>query len=93
MHGLRYSHASLLIEMGFNILMIPQRLGHDSVETTWKTYAHLYPDKEHLLAAQLDTVKIQGLSANKSIEEQLLGFMRQIQTHLQELPAVIDLGR
>jgi len=32
--------------MGFNILMVPQRLGHKKVETTWQTYAHLHGAKE-----------------------------------------------
>lgn len=68
-HDLRHSHASLLIEMGFNILMVSQRLGHEKVETTWRTYAHLYPDKEKMLAAQLDTVKIHGISGNISVED------------------------
>lgn len=63
-HDLRHSHASLLIEMGFNILMVSQRLGHDKVEITWQTYAHLYPDKEKMLAPRLDTVKIHGIEAN-----------------------------
>lgn len=77
-HDLRHSHASLLIEMGFNILMVSQRLGHEKVETTWRTYAHLYPDKEKILAAQLDLVKLHGISGNISVEEQLLAFLQQI---------------
>ena len=52
-HDLRHSHASLLIEMGHNILLISQRLGHEKVETTWNTYAHLYPDKQEKLAEDL----------------------------------------
>jgi len=68
-HDIRHSHASLLIEMGFNILMVSQRLGHDKVETTWRTYAHLYPDKEKMLATQLDIVKIHGIAGNLSVEE------------------------
>lgn len=91
-HDLRHSHASLLIEMGFNILMVSQRLGHEKVETTWRTYAHLYPDKEKMLAAQLDTVKIHGISGNISVEEQLLNFLQQFQNHIQEQPALIDIS-
>ena len=52
-HDLRHSHASLLIEMGYNILLISQRLGHEKVETTWNTYAPLYPDKQEKLAEDL----------------------------------------
>ena len=91
-HDLRHSHASLLIEMGFNILMVSQRLGHEKVETTWRIYAHLYPDKEKMLAAQLETVKIHGISGNVSVEEQLLNFLHQFQSHIKEQPALIDIS-
>lgn len=53
-HDLRHSHASLLIELGYNILIISERLGHDSPETTLETYAHLYPNKQIELAKDLD---------------------------------------
>jgi len=52
-HDLRHSHASLLIEMGQPILLISERLGHENVNTTWTTYAHLYPDKGKQLADEL----------------------------------------
>ncbi|MGL5278449.1 MAG: tyrosine-type recombinase/integrase [Cetobacterium sp.] len=44
-HDLRYSHASLLIEMGFSPLIIAERLGHEDIQTTLQTYSHLYPNK------------------------------------------------
>lgn len=91
-HDLRHSHASLLIELGFNILMVSQRLGHEKVETTWQTYAHLYPDKERMLAARLDTVKVNGITANLTLEDQLTKFMAQFQSHIQEQPALIDIS-
>lgn len=91
-HDLRHSHASLLIELGFNILMVSQRLGHEKVETTWQTYAHLYPDKERMLAARLDTVKVNGITAKLTLEDQLTKFMAQFQTHIQEQPALIDIS-
>lgn len=92
-HDLRHSHASLLIEMGFNILMISQRLGHEKVETTWRTYAHLYPDKDSMLASQLDSVKIKGLTGNVSVEAQLLGLLQQFQKHMNEQSALIDISQ
>jgi|GEM_PF-358903 len=91
-HDLRHSHASLLIEMGFNILMVSQRLGHENVQTTWRTYAHLYPDKEKMLAAQLDVVKVNGITGNISVEDQLLKFMEQFKRHIGEQPALIDIS-
>ena len=54
-HDLRHSHASMLIELGFSPLEIANRLGHEKVETTLNTYAHLYPNKQTKLAEWLDS--------------------------------------
>ena len=43
-HALRHSHASLLISMGENPLLIKERLGHEKIQTTLGTYGHLYPN-------------------------------------------------
>lgn len=56
-HDLRHSHASMLIHMGFDIKEISERLGHESVKTTWDTYAHLYPDTDTKLAEALDKLR------------------------------------
>ncbi len=56
-HDLRHSHASLLIEMGQPILLISERLGHENVQTTWETYAHLYPNKGVQLADELQKIR------------------------------------
>ena len=55
LHDLRHSHASMLIELGFSPLEIANRLGHEKVETTLNTYAHLYPNKQTKLADRLDS--------------------------------------
>ena len=54
-HDLRHSHASMLIKLGFSPLEIANRLGHEKVETTLNTYAHLYPNKQTKLAERLDS--------------------------------------
>lgn len=54
-HDLRHSHASMLIELGFSPLEIANRLGHEKVETTLNTYAHLYPNKQTKLAERPDS--------------------------------------
>lgn len=53
-HDLRHSHASLLIEQGFSPLVIKERLGHEDIQTTLNTYAHLYPSKQEEIAAKLE---------------------------------------
>lgn len=81
-HDLRHSHASLLIEMGFNILMISERLGHKSVQTTWNTYAHLYPDKGKQIAFGLQAAKTTGITTNKTTEDQVISLLGEIQKML-----------
>ena len=41
-HDLRHSHVSLLINMGYSAVAIGNRVGHESVEITYR-YAHLFP--------------------------------------------------
>lgn len=44
LHDLRHSHASLLMHLGVNPVLISKRLGHEKVETTLNTYSHIYPN-------------------------------------------------
>lgn len=55
-HALRHSHASLLIRMGENPLIIKERLGHEDIETTLGTYGHLYPHSNFEVASKLKGV-------------------------------------
>lgn len=45
-HDIRHSHASLLIDLGANPVLVAERLGHESPDITLKTYAHLFPHKQ-----------------------------------------------
>lgn len=53
-HDIRHSHCAMLIEMGFSPLEIRDRLGHETVDTTMNTYAHLYPNKQEKIAQCLN---------------------------------------
>ena len=53
-HDLRHSHVALLIERGIPSLVIAQRVGHDSVNTTMNIYGHLYPNKQKQVADMLN---------------------------------------
>lgn len=55
-HDFRHTHASLLANEGINIQEIARRLGHSNVETTWQTYAHLYPQEEERALKILDRI-------------------------------------
>ena len=52
-HDLRHSHISLLIDMGFSAVAIADRVGHESIEITYR-YAHLFPSKQSEMADKLD---------------------------------------
>ena len=52
-HDLRHSHISLLIDMGFSAVAIADRVGHESIEITYR-YAHLFPSKQVEMAKKLD---------------------------------------
>ena len=56
LHDLRHSHASMLINMGVPILVVSERLGHEDVETTLKTYGHLYPSTTSDAVEKLDNL-------------------------------------
>lgn len=46
-HGLRHTHASLLLFAGVSIASVAQRLGHSSITTTQKTYLHIIQELEN----------------------------------------------
>lgn len=52
-HDLRHSHVSLLVEMGFSAVAIADRLGHESIDITYR-YAHLFPTKQAEIANKLN---------------------------------------
>lgn len=52
-HALRHSHISLLIDMGFSAVAIADRVGHESIDITYR-YAHLFPSKQIEMADRLD---------------------------------------
>ena len=56
-HDLRHSYTSMLIEQGFETLLISELLGHENVSTTLETYAHLYPNKHDIVREKLDKLK------------------------------------
>jgi len=52
-HDLRHSHAALLVELGYSIVAVAERLG-DTVEVAMSTYSHLYPNKMEAIATDLN---------------------------------------
>lgn len=52
-HDLRHSHVSLLIHMGYSAVAIAERVGHESVDITYR-YAHMFPTVQADMANKLN---------------------------------------
>lgn len=63
-HGLRHSHISLLIHMGYSALAIAERVGHEAVDITYH-YAHLFPTVQSDMAVHLDSEREELINVRK----------------------------
>lgn len=55
-HDLRHSHVSLLISQGYGAVAIADRVGHESIDITYR-YAHLFPSTQDAMADTLDQLR------------------------------------
>lgn len=55
-HDLRHSHVSMLIYMGFSVVAIAERMGHETTDITFR-YAHLLPNSQGAMADALNEAK------------------------------------
>lgn len=53
-HGLRHTHASILLYRGINIKYISRRLGHKDIVTTLQTYSHVIDELEQKESRKVD---------------------------------------
>jgi integrase len=56
LHGLRHTHATLLLEAGVDVKTVSERLGHDSIQTTLQLYGHVTPRMRANAAAQFGSL-------------------------------------
>ena len=59
-HDIRHSHVSHLIELGFSAVAIADRVGHESIDITYRYYAHMFPSKQEEMADRLDIERGEG---------------------------------
>lgn len=57
-HDLRHSHISLLIDMGFSAVAIADRVGHESIDITFR-YAHMFPSRQVDMAQRLNNERME----------------------------------
>ena len=55
-HGLRHTHATILINRNENIKVVSERLGHKDVSITLNTYTHITKDMHYKTADLLDKI-------------------------------------
>lgn len=55
-HGLRHTHATILLKHKENVKVVSKRLGHKDITTTLNTYTHVIPDMESDTASLLDNI-------------------------------------
>jgi integrase len=60
LHTVRHSHASLLLANGVDLATIAARLGHSSIATAAKIYAHALRGKDFAAAQIWDDIKEQA---------------------------------
>jgi len=56
LHGLRHTHATLLLEAGVDVKTVTERLGHDNVQTTLDLYGHVTSRMRSNAAARFGTL-------------------------------------
>jgi integrase len=56
-YDLRHSHASLLIDLGVNVLAVAQRMGHSDPSVTLREYGHLIEGTQQRVTQQLDGLR------------------------------------
>lgn len=66
LHSLRHSHVANLARANVPPKTVQQRLGHESMKTTFDTYGHLFPDADDL-AADVAAVTLGASAAPREI--------------------------
>jgi integrase len=56
-YDLRHGHASMLIDLGANVLAVAQRMGHSDPSVTLREYGHLFEGVQERLSEQLDQLR------------------------------------
>lgn len=56
-YDLRHGHASMLIDLGANVLAVAQRMGHSDPSVTLREYGHLFQGVQEQLSAKLDELR------------------------------------
>lgn len=56
-YDLRHSHASVMIDLGVNLLALAQRMGHSDPAMTLRLYGHLFEGAQMELSERIDELR------------------------------------
>jgi len=56
-YDLRHSHASVMIDLGVNLLALAQRMGHSDPAMTLRLYGHLFEGTQVQLSEKIDELR------------------------------------
>jgi len=56
LHGLHYSHATLLLKAGVHPKVVSERLGHANIGITLDIYSHVLPGMQEAAVEKLDRI-------------------------------------
>lgn len=56
LHGLRHTHATLLLELGVHPKVVQERLGHSNISTTMNIYSHVTPTMQREAVRKLSAL-------------------------------------
>lgn len=59
-YDLRHAHASMLIDLGANVLAVAQRMDHSDATVTLREYGHLFAGVQERLSEQLEELRAQS---------------------------------
>jgi integrase len=54
LHGIRHTHATLLLKKGIHLKIVSERLGHSGIQITADVYSHVTPDMQREAAGAID---------------------------------------
>lgn len=60
-YDFRHNHASLLIDLGANVLQVAKRMGHADPSVTLKVYGHLFEDAQEHLTNKLEAHRVERM--------------------------------
>jgi integrase len=71
LHGLRHSHATMLLSAGVHPKVVQERLGHSSIRTTLDTYSHVVAGLQEAAAKKFDDFLTENSSLRKNVDNPL----------------------